>query len=153
MQAYARASKTINAPPSVVWRLISDGSRLVGWWPMVERAEDVQGGRFTLVMRSRRGVPIRTDWRVAASRREELQRWEQDLKGSPFAKMLTRSAIEVRLEPIADDRCQVTVVVEREMAQRGVVAGFLGRRASRRQAGDALARLGRAATAASAATH
>lgn len=144
--ANATVSGTVPATPADVWHLISDPGRAIAWWPHAERAEDVSGGRFTLVVRSSRGVPVRMDWRVAASRRESRQRWEQDLAGTPFAKVLRSSAIEIRLEP-AGDGCEITISVERELENRGLVAGWLGRRASRRHAGDALSRLSRLATA------
>ncbi|MBF6620610.1 MAG: SRPBCC family protein [Patulibacter sp.] len=146
MTANAAVSATVAASPADVWHLISEPSRAVSWWPHAERAEDVQGGRFTMVVRSSRGVPVRTDWRVAASRRDVRQRWEQDLAGTPFAAVLRSSAIEIRLEPDGDG-CLITVVVERELENRGLVARWLGRRASRRHAGDALARLSRSANA------
>ncbi|WP_320671600.1 SRPBCC family protein [Patulibacter defluvii] len=143
--ASAVATAVLDATPADVWYLISDGGRIVSWWPRAERVEDVQGGRFTLVLRSSRGVPVRMDWRVAASRREQLQRWEQDLAGTPFARALTRSAVELRLEPVDDGaRCRVTYAVERDLVQRGFIARLLGRRAARRQAGEALDQLRRA---------
>lgn len=144
--ANAAVSGTVKASTGDVWHLISDPGRAVAWWPHAERAEDVSGGRFTFVVRSSRGVPVRMDWRVAASRRERLQRWEQDLAGTPFARVLKASAVEIRLEP-DDDGCRITVAVERELENRGLVAGWFGRRASRRHAGDALARLSRLANA------
>lgn len=144
--ANAEVSGTVPAAPADVWHLISDPGRAVAWWPRAERVEDVSGGRFTLVGRSSRGVPVRMDWRVAASRRDQRQRWEQELAGTPFAKLLRSSAVEIRLEP-ADAGCRITVSVERELENRGLAARWLGRRASRRHAGDALARLSRLATA------
>lgn len=144
--ANASVSTTVAAPPADVWHLISDPGRAVAWWPHAERAEDVQGGRFTLVVRSSRGVPVRMDWRVVASRRDVRQRWEQDLAGTPFAAVLRSSAVEIQLEPDGDG-CRVTVGVERELVNRGFAARWLGRRASRRHAGDALARLSRLANA------
>lgn len=142
----ATASGTVDASTADVWHLISDPGRAVSWWPHAERAEDVDGGRFTFVVRSSRGVPVRIDWRVAASRRERLQRWEQDLAGTPFARVLKASAVEIRLEP-AGEGCRITVAVERELENRGMIARWFGRRASRRHAGDALARLSRLAHA------
>ncbi len=144
--AHAAVGGRVAASPADVWHLISDPGRAVAWWPHAERAEDVTGGRFTFVVRSSRGVPVRMDWRVAASRRERLQRWEQDLAGTPFARVLEASAVEIRIEP-AGDGCAITVAVERELTNRGVIAGWFGRRASRRHAGDALARLTRVANA------
>jgi carbon monoxide dehydrogenase subunit G len=139
--ANGSASGTTRATPEDVWHRVSDGSRVVAWWPHAERAEDVQGGVFTLVLRSSRGVPVRTDWQVSTSRRPELQRWEQGLAGTPFAKAFARSAIEVRIAPADDGGSRVTVAVERELVQGGPVAGLLGRRAARRQAGAALSGL------------
>jgi uncharacterized protein YndB with AHSA1/START domain len=139
--ANGQASGTTPASPDEVWHHVSDGSRLSPWWPRAERAEDVQGGRFTLVLRSSRGVPVRMDWQVSTSRRPEVQRWEQALAGTPFQKALARSAFEVRIEPAGDGGSRVTVSVERELVQKGVIAGFLGRRASKEQAATALAGL------------
>lgn len=147
-RAEAEATRTVDATPDAVWAQIGDGRRVAGWWPLAERAEDVQGGRFTLVLRSSRGVPVRTDWRVVVSRRPERQRWEQDLAGTPFAATLRRSAVELRLEPADGGRCRVTVAVEREMTRGGLTARVFGRRAARRHAGDAAARLARAVAAA-----
>lgn len=145
--ANADVSGTVAASTADVWHLISDPGRAVAWWPHAERAEDVDGGRFTFVVRSSRGVPVRIDWRVAASRRERVQRWEQDLAGTPFARVLKASAVEIRLEPADSDGCRITVAVERELVNRGLIAGWFGRRASRRHAGDALSRLSRLANA------
>lgn len=150
--ANGSATRTVDLTPADIWFLVCEGNRLVSWWPLAERAEDVRGGRFTLVLRSSRGVPVRMDWRVATSQRDRVQRWEQELAGTPFQRVLRRSAVELRLEPVGEDGCRITMSVERELATRGFVARLLGRRASRRQAGDALARLVRVATATAAAT-
>jgi uncharacterized protein YndB with AHSA1/START domain len=139
-------SGTIDATPETVWYWVADGGRLVSWWPRAERAEDVQGGRFTLVLRSSRGVPVRVDGRVSQSRREQLQRWEQELDDTPFAKAMRRSAVELRIEPAEGERSLVTVTVERDLVQRGLTAGMLGRRAARRYANELLTGLRRAAT-------
>ncbi len=147
----ASARSTVAASPADVWHLISDPGRAIAWWPHAERVEDVSGGRFTLVVRSSRGVPVRMDWRVAASRRESRQRWEQDLAGTPFAKLLRSSAVEIQLEPDGDG-CAITVIVERDLVNRGFSARWLGRRASRRHAGDALSRLVRVAKSTASAT-
>lgn len=137
-RADGSASGTTPASPEDVWHRVSDGSRLVSWWPRAERVEDVQGGIFTLVLRSTRGVPVRTDWHVARSRRPELQRWEQALARTPFAKALVSSAVEVRIEPGKKGGSTVTVAIERELVAKGAAAGLLGRRASKRHAGEAL---------------
>lgn len=140
-RADASVSGTTPASPEEVWHRVSDGSRLVAWWPRAERAEDVQGATFTLVLRSSRGTPMRTDWHVGRSRRPEVQRWEQDLAGTPFARAFASSAVEVRIEPGKRGGSAVTVAVERELAAKGAAAGLLGRRASKRHAGEALAGL------------
>lgn len=136
--ATGSASSTTTADREWVWHHVSDGSRLAPWWPNAERAEDVQGGVFTLVLRSSRGVAVRTDWQVRASRRPVLQRWEQQLANTPFAKALVKSFVEVRLEPHGDAGTRITVVVERELKQKGFFAGRLGTKASKEHAALAL---------------
>lgn len=141
----ADASTTFDAAPADVWYLVSDGGRVAHWWPRAERAENVEGGRFTLVLRSSRDVPVRLDFRVTDSHREERQRWQQDLVNTPFARVLKRSAVEVTLDPRDDGaRCSVTVSVERELVRGSWLTRVLARRAARRQAGDSLDRLKRA---------
>lgn len=136
--ANGSATKTTKAAPEDVWHHVSDGSRVAPWWPNAERAEDVQGGLFTLVLRSSRGVAVRTDWQVGTSRKHEVQRWEQQLANTPFSKALVKSAVEVRIEPHGDGGSRVTVAVERELMQKGVFAARLGKKASNEQAGQAL---------------
>lgn len=136
--ANGEATKTTDASPQDVWHMICDGSRVAAWWPRAERAEDVQGGVFTLVLRSNRGVAVRTDWQVERSQKHRLQRWKQQLANTPFAKALVQSAVEVRIEPTDDGGSRVTVAVERELKQKGMFAGRLGRKASNEQAGVAL---------------
>jgi uncharacterized protein YndB with AHSA1/START domain len=135
--ATGSASRTTTAEPEWIWHHVSDGSRLAPWWPNAERAEDVQGGVFTLVLRSSRGVAVRTDWQVRTSKRPELQRWEQQLANTPFAKALLKSFVEVRIEPEGEG-ARVTVVVERELKQKGFFAGRLGTKASKEHAALAL---------------
>lgn len=136
--ANGEATGTTKASPADVWHMVCDGSRVAAWWPRAERAEDVQGGVFTLVLRSNRGVAVRTDWSVERSRKQRLQRWEQQLANTPFAKALLQSAVEVRIEPTDDGGARVTVAVERELKQKGMFAARLGRKASDEQAGMAL---------------
>jgi uncharacterized protein YndB with AHSA1/START domain len=135
--AEGSATRTTDASPEDVWHHISNATRLPGWWPKAERAEDVQGGLFTLVLRSSRGVPVRTDWTTTTSRRPQVQRWEQQIVNTPFEKALKASIVEVRLEPDGDGT-RVTVTVERELLQKGMFASRMGRKASKEQAGLAL---------------
>ncbi|MGX6446960.1 SRPBCC family protein [Patulibacter sp. S7RM1-6] len=125
----AEATRVLDAAPEDVWTQIADGARVATWWPAAERAEDVRGGRFTLVLRSSRGVPVRTDWRVAASRRPERQRWEQELAGTPFAGTLRRSAVELRIAwAIVVLACLVTalILVVGHRTGYGAVAAAVG---------------------------
>ncbi|WP_026912189.1 SRPBCC family protein [Patulibacter minatonensis] len=135
--AEGSASKTTDAAPEDVWHHISNATRLPAWWPKAERAEDVQGGLFTLVLRSSRGVPVRTDWTTTTSKRPEVQRWEQQIVNTPFEKALKTSVVEIRLEP-SGDGTRITVTVERELIQKGMLAARMGRKASKEQAGLAL---------------
>ncbi|MCK9248736.1 MAG: SRPBCC domain-containing protein [Solirubrobacteraceae bacterium] len=146
-QVDATASTVIDATAEEVWHLVSDGRRIVAWWPKAERAEDVQGGRFTLVLRSSRGVPVRLDWRIVEARRPRLLQLEQDIAGTPFERALSHSRVEIALEATDDGRCRASLTVDRGLQQRGVGVKLLGRRASRRHARELLDRLAHVAAA------
>lgn len=100
-------SAVIAAPPSRVWRLISDPAGLPRWWPRVKRVEAVTGSggersRWTKVLGTREGRGIRADFRCTASTNERRYVWEQELDDSPFARHLRSAETEIRLEPEGD---------------------------------------------------
>ncbi len=97
--------RTIAAPVAEVWKLVSDPYSLPRWWPRVGRVENVDqkgGGRrsqWTKVLETAEGRGVRADFRCLSSAENERYVWEQQLEGSPFAKHLRSSEVEVRLRP------------------------------------------------------
>jgi uncharacterized protein YndB with AHSA1/START domain len=95
----------ITASPEEVWRLVSDPHSLPRWWPRVGRVENVErksGGRrsqWTKVLETSEGRGVRADYRCLSSAEGERYVWEQELEGTPFARHLRSSRIEVALRP------------------------------------------------------
>jgi uncharacterized protein YndB with AHSA1/START domain len=98
----------ISAEPGEVWRLISDPHSLPRWWPRVSRVENVEqrsGGRrsqWTKVLETSEGRGVRADYRCLSSAEKERYVWEQELEGTPFARHLRSSRIEIALRESGD---------------------------------------------------
>ncbi|HEY2719352.1 MAG TPA: SRPBCC family protein [Solirubrobacteraceae bacterium] len=117
----ARRSRIVAAPLQELWELIGDPHHLPRWWPRVDRVEDVEGDDFTEVMRTAKGKLVRADFRVLQSdEREHSLTWEQQLEGTPFARLLSEARTHVTLEP-AEHGTLVTI----ELHQR--LSGFFPR--------------------------
>jgi uncharacterized protein YndB with AHSA1/START domain len=131
----ARRSRTIDAPASQLWELICDPHHLPRWWPRVERVEDVVDDAFTELMRTSKGKAVRADFRLVHT--DELTHslaWEQQLEGTPFARVLAASETRVMLD---GDGPQTSVTIE----LRQKLSGFFPRFGSfmvRRAAGATL---------------
>src|ERR1700748_3873700 len=103
----ARVSRrrTVPAPVGDVWKLISDPYSLPRWWPRTSRVEnvDVKSGarrsEWTQVLETAEGRGVRADFRCLSSAEDERYVWEQQLAGTPFAKHLRKSEIEIHLRP------------------------------------------------------
>jgi uncharacterized protein YndB with AHSA1/START domain len=93
----------IAAAPEEVWRLVSDPHSLPRWWPRTSRVENVErrsGGRrsqWTKVLETAEGRGVRADYRCLSSAENERYVWEQQLEGTPFARHLRSSRIEIAL--------------------------------------------------------
>ena len=100
--------RAIAAPPQEVWRLISDPHSLPRWWPRVGRVENVDSrsaglrSQWTKVLETAEGRGVRADFRCLSSAANERYVWEQQLEGTPFAKHLRRSEVEVALRGEGD---------------------------------------------------
>ena len=66
--AGAQRSRTLPASPEELWELIADPHHMPRWWPGVERMEGVEADRFTQVFKTKRGRPVRADFRVVRVR-------------------------------------------------------------------------------------
>jgi uncharacterized protein YndB with AHSA1/START domain len=95
----------VSADPGEVWALVSDPYSMPRWWPRTSRVESVDikpGGRrtqWTQVLETAEGRGVRADYRCVSSAEGERYAWEQEIEGTPFAKHLQSSKVEVRLRP------------------------------------------------------
>ena len=110
----ARVSRrrVVAAPIGEVWDLVSDPYSLPRWWPRVSRVENVEkrgSGRrsqWTKVLATSEGRGVRADYRCVSAAEKERYVWEQELEGTPFARHLRSSQVEVALHE-ADGGTQV----------------------------------------------
>src|SRR6476620_5602381 len=95
--------RMISAPPPEVWSLVSDPYNLPRWWPRTARVENVEqrgSGRrsqWTQVLETAEGRGVRADFRCVSAAEGERYVWEQELEGTPFAKHLKSSRVEIGL--------------------------------------------------------
>ena len=134
----ARRTRTVEAAPDAVWRVVGDPSHQARWWPKVARVEAVQDRAFTRVYATKKGKPVRADFRVAEVDPPRMRRWVQVLEGTPFERFMREAEELVIVEP-AGEGTAITVEVRQKL--RGLSrfgGGFLFRRATRRSLDEAL---------------
>jgi uncharacterized protein YndB with AHSA1/START domain len=136
-------SATVPAPPEEVWRTVADPHHLPRWWPRVQRVEGVDAERFTEVLATDRGRSVRVDFRVLESRAPALRRWEQEIEGSPFERLLRSAETELRLEPAGAGATRVTLTLRQRLRGAGALGAVMVRRASAQRLDEALAGLAR----------
>jgi carbon monoxide dehydrogenase subunit G len=98
-----RRHRTIGASTQELWEVVRDPHHLPRWWPRVARVEAVRDDAFTEVLRTDKGKSVRADFTLLAL--DETQRrlaWAQQLKDSPFARLLSAAETEVRLTPAGE---------------------------------------------------
>jgi uncharacterized protein YndB with AHSA1/START domain len=134
-------SATVPAPPEEVWRTVADPHHLPRWWPRVQRVEGVDAERFTEVLATDRGRSVRVDFRVLESRAPALRRWEQEIEGSPFERLLRSAETELRLEPAGAGATRVTLTLRQRLRGAGALGAVMVRRASAQRLDEALAGL------------
>lgn len=140
--AAAHRSRTLPGSPQELWELIADPHHMPRWWPGVERMEGVDSDRFTQVFKTKRGRPVRADFRVLRSEPPTTRSWAQEVAGTPFERVLSASVIEVRLEP-APAGTEVTISQQQKLRGYSRTGGFLLRRATRSRLDEALDGLAR----------
>jgi len=126
--------RTVAAPVGEVWKLVSDPYSLPRWWPRTSRVENVDskdGGRrsqWTKVLQTAEGRGVRADFRCLSSAREERYVWEQELEGTPFAKHLKQSEVEIQLRGEGEE---TAVEISSTQTMRGLsrLGGTMLRRA------------------------
>jgi uncharacterized protein YndB with AHSA1/START domain len=127
--AVARRSRTIKASPLDVWELIADPEHMPRWWPGVARMEGVEDDRFTQVFTTKRGRAVRADFRVIQSDRPYARAWQQEVEGTPFARVLNESIVAISLNPVPEGT-DVTIAQQQKLRGYSRTGGFLLRRAT-----------------------
>ena len=108
-------SRRIEVSAETVWQVVEDPHHLPRWWPGVTRVEDVRGGRFTEVIPTRRGKPVRLDFTVVQSRPPHLISWTQELVGTPFERLLSAWTTTITIEPGDARSCSVTLEEDQQL--------------------------------------
>jgi uncharacterized protein YndB with AHSA1/START domain len=130
--------RTLKADPQRVWELVADPHHMPRWWPGVERMEGVEEDRFTQVFYTKRGKPVRMDFRLLESEPPSRRVWEQELAGTPFERVLGQAVTEVQVEPADNGGTLVTIVLTQKLRGYSRTGGFMLRRATRRRLDEAL---------------
>jgi len=133
-------SREIEAPLDAVWRVIADPYHLPRWWPGVTRVQDVRQESFTQVVPTKRGKPMRLDFRVTESVPMERRSWSQTLPGTPFERLLDAWSTTVTLQT-SGDRTLVTIEEIQQLRGSFRMGLPLQRRPARRRVDEALAGL------------
>jgi hypothetical protein len=115
------------------------------WWPNVARVEGVEEDRFTLVFQTRRKRPVRMDFHVLASdapdtggERSGHRAWEQEVRGTPFERVLESSVTEVLVDRAHGGTTQVTLAQAQRLRGYSRGGALLLRRATDKRLDDAL---------------
>ena len=129
--------RVVGAEPERVWELVSNPEHLPRWWPGVARVEDVQPGGWTKVFTSPRGRSLRADFSQVDAEPGRRLVWRQELAQSPFERFMRESVTTLELEPAAPGT-QVSIRISQKLRGMALLGGFMVRRATRRQADEAL---------------
>ncbi len=140
--AVARRSRTIQAAPERVWEVLEDPHHMPRWWPGVTRMEGVEPDRWTQVFKTKKGRPVRMDFRLLASEPPWQRAWEQEIAGSPFERVLIESVTEIALEPEGSGT-KVTIAQRQRLRGYSRTGGLMLRRATAKRLDEALAGLER----------
>jgi uncharacterized protein YndB with AHSA1/START domain len=135
--ATAQRKRTIAVPQKQLWELLVDPHHMPRWWPGVDRMEGVQEDRFTQVFKTKRGRPVRADFRVMVSDPPWTRTWAQEIAGTPFERVLHESVIEVSLNPVPSGT-EVTLAHHQKLRGYSRTGGLMLRRATAAKLGQAL---------------
>jgi hypothetical protein len=118
--------------------VVGDPHHLPRWWPRVTRIEAAGDGRWTQVLATAKGRPVRADFRLLESRHARRRVWAQELEDSPFERLMTEAVTAIDLEPAAGDATLVTIELRQRLRGLARFGWFLVRRATRRVLDEAL---------------
>ena len=132
-----RRSRTVQAPPEAVWRVVGDPQHQARWWPKVTRVESVQGDQFTRVYQTAKGKPVRADFTIAESDEPRRRRWSQSLTGTPFERFM-KSAEEIAVIEPGEHGTIVTLEVRQKLRGLSRFGAVMVKSATRKQLDEAL---------------
>ena len=140
-------SRVIAADQGRVWDLVSDPHTLPRWWPKTVRVEDVRGptgarAHWTSVFETERGSGVRGDFRCTGATAKQRYEWEQQIEGTPFARVLRAARVEIGLSP-GDDGTAVTLTSEERLRGISRLGVMMMRSAARDRLDQALAAIER----------
>jgi uncharacterized protein YndB with AHSA1/START domain len=133
-----RRERVLSAPPSEIWRIVSDPARLPAWWPGVSRVEDASREAWTTVLISPKGKSVRADYSLLEAREPEWLCWRQEVEESPFERLLAEATTELELEPDAGGGTRVRLTLNQRPRGWARFSPFQLRAAAARQAESAL---------------
>ena len=102
--------------------------------------EEIAAGRFTTVIPTKRGKPVRLDHHVVDSESPTRVTWAQDLEGTPFERLVSAWTTTLTLAP-GHGNCTVTLEERQQLKGTFRIGGALQRRPSRRRVDAVLAGL------------
>lgn len=148
----ARRTRVIAAPTQAIWAVVADPHHFPRWWPGVVRVEGVNESRFTQVYTTKRGRSVRMDFQLITSEAPADDRparvsFEQDVRGTPFERVLNKSVTEVALEP-EQRGTRVTISQQQKLRGYSRTGGWMLRRATGARLQEALKGLERLMVAA-----
>jgi hypothetical protein len=123
--------------------VVADPYDLPRWWPKVIRVEGVQerrrgrGTLWTKVLETKAGRAVRADFRCLHAKEPLSYAWEQEIEGSPFAKVLRSSETKIDLEE-RDGSTLVSLEADQRLRGMSRLGGWMLRRATGRQLDEAL---------------
>jgi uncharacterized protein YndB with AHSA1/START domain len=133
-----RRTRTLGASADTIWRVVADPHHLPRWWPRVRRVEAASAERWTQVMLTKKGKPVRADFRLADSEEPVRYVWEQELGGTPFERLLAQARTEVALVGRPDGGTDVAITLTQKLRGWSRFGPFLFRRAAGVQLDEAL---------------
>ena len=132
-----RRRRVLSAPPESIWEVVADPHHRPRWWPGVKRVEGVADGRFTEVVLTKNGRPVRVDYSTEESEPPRRRVWRQEIEGTPFARVLAEAVIEIVIEP-GTVGSEVTIEHRQRLKGYSRTGGFMLRRATGGKLDEAL---------------
>lgn len=130
-------TRVIAAAQKEIWTIVADAHHMPRWWPGIARMEGVTDEGFTQVFKTKRGRPVRADFRVLASDPPWRRVFEQEVVGTPFERVLSQSIIEISLAP-AEDGTEVTIAHGQKLRGYSRTGAVMLRRATAKRLDEAL---------------